>query len=413
MRGLGSFHLLFRADNLAGVLAQTGTGRDEVTNDYVLLQAQQLVGLATDGGFAQHLGRLLETRGRDERLRAQRGLRDALQRGARNRRLRVAHLHEGEVAAFQAAVLVAEATGRHNLTGLHVARITGFGHHFHVDNHVVLGHEDDFINHLVFEERRVTGIQNHHFLHHLANNHLDVLIVDFHTLQAVHFLNLVHEVLLHGTGALNAQDVGRRDGTIRQRHAGADKVVVLHQNVLRQRHHVLLLDPVFRLDVDFPVTAFHGAVGYYAVDFRYHGGVRRVPGFEKLRYPRQTTGDVAGFAHRARNLGEDVTSRDFLVVLHVQVRAHRDAVGLLAFGIALFAGADDDGRVLVLGLRLDDYLLAVTGLFVRFLTERDALRDGIELHGTIKLGQNNGVVRVPVVQLRAFFHFLAFLHEHE
>jgi D-arabinose 1-dehydrogenase-like Zn-dependent alcohol dehydrogenase len=26
-----------------------------VTDDYVLLQAQQLVGLATDGGFAQHL----------------------------------------------------------------------------------------------------------------------------------------------------------------------------------------------------------------------------------------------------------------------------------------------------------------------------------------------------------------------
>ena len=384
-----------------------------MTNDYVLLQAQQLVGLATDGSFAQHLGRLLETRGRDERLRTQRGLRDALQRGARNRRLRVTHLHEGKVAAFQAAVLVAEATGRHNLAGLQVGRITGFGHDFHVDNHVVLGHEDDFINHLVFEERRVTGIQNHDFLHHLANDHLDVLVVDFHALQAVHFLNLVHEVLLHGAGALNAQDVRRRDGTIRQRHAGADKVVVLHQNVLRQRHHVLLLDTVFRLDVDFPVTTFHGAVGYHAVDFRYHGGVRRVPGFEQLRHPWQTTGDIAGFAHGPRNLGQDVTSLDFVVVLDADVRAHRNAIRLLAFSIAFFAGANDDGRVLVFGFRLDDYLFAVTGLFVRFLTIRNAFGDGVVLNSTIKLGQNNGVVGVPVVQFGAFFHFLAFFHEHE
>ena len=45
--------------------------------------------------------------------------------------------------------------------------------------------------------------------HHLANDHLDVLVVDAHTLEAVDLLNLVDEELRQGLLAEDLQDVVR------------------------------------------------------------------------------------------------------------------------------------------------------------------------------------------------------------
>src|SRR4029453_8275996 len=55
---------------------QPGGGRDQLPDDHVLLQAQQAVDLALDRGVGQHLRRLLEGGGREERLRRERRLRD-------------------------------------------------------------------------------------------------------------------------------------------------------------------------------------------------------------------------------------------------------------------------------------------------------------------------------------------------
>ncbi len=48
-----------------------------------------------------------------------------------------------------------------------------------------------------FEELRVARIDDAHLLHHLADDDLDVLVVDLHALDAVDFLDFVHQVLLH------------------------------------------------------------------------------------------------------------------------------------------------------------------------------------------------------------------------
>ena len=43
--------------------------------------------------------------------------------------------------------------------------------------------------------------------HHLTYDNLDVLVVDFYTLQAVYLLNLLNQVVLNGDTALDGQDV--------------------------------------------------------------------------------------------------------------------------------------------------------------------------------------------------------------
>ena len=48
---------------------------------------------------------------------------------------------------------------------------------------------------LAGQERRVARIEDLHLLQHLANDHLDVLVVDLHALQPVDVLDLVHQVV--------------------------------------------------------------------------------------------------------------------------------------------------------------------------------------------------------------------------
>src|SRR5207237_2967885 len=66
---------------------QAGARRDELADNDVLLEAEQLVDLAGDRRFGEHLGRFLERRGGQEGLGVQRCLGHAEQYGQRCRRL--------------------------------------------------------------------------------------------------------------------------------------------------------------------------------------------------------------------------------------------------------------------------------------------------------------------------------------
>ena len=55
---------------------EAGAGRDEVAEDDVLLEADQVIDLAGQGGLGEDLGGLLEAGGRDEAIRLHRRLGD-------------------------------------------------------------------------------------------------------------------------------------------------------------------------------------------------------------------------------------------------------------------------------------------------------------------------------------------------
>ena len=76
---------------------------------------------------------------------------------------------------------------------------------------------------------------------HLPHDDLDVLVVDGHTLRAVHLLDLVHQVPLHGLAALDAQDLLRVLGALGELVARRDRLAVLDPDPRRGRHAVLAL----------------------------------------------------------------------------------------------------------------------------------------------------------------------------
>src|SRR5437763_964300 len=143
-------------------------GRDEVTDDDVLLEPKQLVARAADSSVGQNSRRLLEARRRDERLRRQTGLRDSEKEGLRDCR----------------DLLF--------LLGL-VVRIP----------------EGLLVDVLALEEFGFAALEHAHLLQHLPDDHANVLVVDLHTLQAVNLLHFVEQILLHCARPLDAKNVVR------------------------------------------------------------------------------------------------------------------------------------------------------------------------------------------------------------
>ena len=66
------------------------------------------------------------------------------------------------------------------------------------------------------------------FLQHLMHNHLDVLIVDIHTLQTVYTLYLAEHVILNGADTFDLQNIMRVDASFCQLVAGLQHLAVLH-----------------------------------------------------------------------------------------------------------------------------------------------------------------------------------------
>ena len=73
----------------------------------------------------------------------------------------------------------------------------------------VLALEDVLLDLLVDEEVRVAHVLDAHAAEHLANDDLDVLVVDGDALQAVNLLDLVDEIRRQLLLALHAEDVVR------------------------------------------------------------------------------------------------------------------------------------------------------------------------------------------------------------
>ena len=92
---------------------------------------------------------------------------------------------------------------------------------------------------VALEQAGVAGLEDLDLLQHLANDHLDVLVVDRHALQPVDLLDLVDQEVGQRLDALDAQDVVRIRVAVDQVLALADDVAVVDGDVLALRDQEL------------------------------------------------------------------------------------------------------------------------------------------------------------------------------
>src|SRR5215218_2886156 len=234
----------------AAVAHHAGPGRDQLADDDVLLEADQRVALALDGRLGQHPCGLLEGGRRQPRLGGQRRLGDAEQLGTAVGR-RVARLQRLPVGPLERGPL----------------------------------------DQLAGEQLGVAALEHGHPLEHLADDQLDVLVVDGHTLAGVDLLDLLDQVPLGGPDAEHPQHLLGVGDAVDDRLADLDLLAVLdpepgppgddgHPLLALVRGHG---DLHALLDVLDPDPAGELGDGGHAL-----GGA----GLEQLLHPRQAVGDV-------------------------------------------------------------------------------------------------------------------------
>src|SRR2546425_3661431 len=242
-----------------------GAGRDQPAHDHVLLQPSQVIDPPRDGRLGQHARRLLEGGGRDERVGRQRGLGDPEQQ---------------------------RPAGR-GLPGL-------------AEDPLILGLEAELVHLLVHDELGVAHLLHLHPAHHLADDRLDVLVVDVDALQPVDLLDLVHQVLLQILLPLDAQDVVRVARSVDEGIARAHPLALLDVDVHALGDFVLAgLAGLRVLDDDLALALDDLAVAHDAVDFGDDGRLLRAARLEQLDDARQTAGDILGLRGLAGNLRQD------------------------------------------------------------------------------------------------------------
>src|SRR5215211_3137391 len=379
---------LFKDERIAldGNLAQlvhlcAGAGRDQPADDDILLETVERIRLAVDGGFGEHARGLLEGGRRDERAGLQRRLGDAEQ----NR------VGDGRLLAFR-------------------------------DHRGVDLIELDLVELLALDQVGLTRLVDLHLLQHLADDHLDVLVVDVDALQPVDLLALVDQIGGEILDALDRKDVVRRGVALDDEVALLDDVAILQMDVLALRDQVLLrlLVAVVGLDGDAPLVLVVAAEAHRA---RYLGddrGFLGPPCLEQLRHPRQAAGDVARLGALGRDTRDDVARLDVGPGIDRDDRIDGELVARLAAAAELrhlaVLALDHDCRTQVLaaagGAPVDDHALGDAGGFIQRLQHRLILDQILEGDRTLDLGQHRAGVGIPLGDALATLDLVAIVDAH-
>ena len=332
-----------------------------------------MVDLAVRRRLGQHPRRLLERGRRDERTRLQAGLGDTLKH----------RLADGPLSAV----------GRRLVIGL--------GELLAVDL-------------LADQIGRVAGVGDLNLLQHLADDHLDVLIVDLDPLEPVDALDLAGQIIGQRLDAQDLQDVVRHRVAVHQVFADPDVVALLDRDVLALGDQVfpglgvLVVGPhddpalvlVILAELDLALDL---------ADDRVVFGLARL---EQLRDPRQAARDVARLGGLARDAGEHVAGPDMGAVVDRENGVHRHEVtGFHAVGerddFALLV-AQRDPRLDVAAARLllpvDHDPVRDAGGLVQHLAHGDAF-DQIDVVGdALLLGDDRDGIGIPIGQLLPLGH---------
>src|SRR5882672_10740198 len=255
---------------------KTGARRNQPTDDDVFLQAAQVVLEAAHRGFGQHARGLLEGSRRDERLGGQRSLRDAEQHGLQARRL------------------LATARGP-----------------------IVDRHRPRAIELFAAQQRGITDAQDLGLAQHLADDHLDVLVIDLHALQPVNVLDLAHQVVGERLDALQAQDVVRIGLTIGDDLAALDLLALEHVELPPFRNQLFVLLAMLIRDHEAPLALGLLAEADRTGLLRQNRRILGLARLEQVRHAGQTAGDVAGLGRFLRDARDDVADRDLGAVRQV------------------------------------------------------------------------------------------------
>ena len=248
-----------------------------------------------------------------------------------------------------------------------------------------------------------------------------MLVVNLHTLQAVHFLHFLHDVARQRLDALQTQDIVRIDRAVDDHFATVHHLTVVDQHMLVLRNQGFAGAAVQISDDQALLALGVLAERHGAGDFRQHAGILGRTGFEQLGHTRQTPSNIAGLGRFLRDTGQHFTHAHFLTVLHrdngadLEGDVHRRiGTGQLDFQ-AVFV-EQFHLRTQHLGggagatFRVNHHQGGQTGHIVNLLGHGHAFFDVLEFHAAAVFGNDRTGVRIPGSQHLASLQGHTVLH---
>src|SRR5690606_17320395 len=269
---------LLTATLALAVIRQTGSGRNQSTNDDVFLQAAQIIALTGHRAFGQYAGGFLEGGSGNKAFRRQRRLGDSEQYAV--------------IARRELLFLLGFFVFLENLGVLHL---------------------------IAFDQGGVTRFNDLNLPQHLTYDDFDVLVVDHNALQTVNVLDFVNDVLSQLAHTQQTQNVVRVGRSIGNHLAFLDLLAFEHVHLapFRNQHLIRISVVARRNDQTFFAFSFlteaHGAG-----DFRQDGRFFRLTSFEQVGNPRQTTGNIPSLGAFLGNPRDDVTDVDPVALTQAQ-----------------------------------------------------------------------------------------------
>src|SRR6185437_2526720 len=351
-------------------------GRDEPADDDVLLEAAQVVLETANRRLREDAGGLLERGRGDERLRRERRLGDAEQHRLQS---------GGLLAVLLRAIVDVERAGPVEL--------------------------------LTAQERRLARSLHLGLAQHLTDDHLDVLVVDLHTLQAIDVLDLAHEIVRQRLDALQTQDVVRVRLAVGDHFTTLDGLTLEDVELAPLRNQLLVLLAVIAGDDQTPLALGLLTEADGTRLLREDGRILGLARLEQIRHARQTARDVAGLRRLLRDAGDDVAHRYPRAVLegHKSARGQRIHRRNLRVGEGHFLTlvVDQlDGRPQVLAatlLGVEHHGAGEPRDLVHLRRDGEAVDEVLELHQACDLGHHRVGVRIPGRHDLACRHVIAFL----
>src|SRR5207248_2284791 len=271
-----------------------------------------------------------------------------------------------------------------------------------LDYTLVLFLELKLVDLIAPEQRRIAGIGDLHLAQHLAHDDLDMFVINLDTLQSINFLHFVDQVLLQILRPAHFQNFVRYYWTLGHLLAFLHEIAFEHDDVFRERDQMLFFRfGLWVLQNKPPFSADRATHLDNAVDLRDLRGILRPARLEQFRHPRQTTGDIFRLRYFARSFREQGAGPNLLALLHDDVRARRNRVTGEDF---LLLAHNDNLRMQIL-LVFDDDRAHQARRFVDIALNGYARDHIAELNFAAFISKNRNVVRIPLHEGLAFFHF--------
>src|SRR6266446_3550513 len=334
-----------------------------MSHDHVLLESTQKINLAERSGFREHSGCILERSRRDETICLQRCFRDTKK-------------HWNRFCRF--TTLLGDST--------------------------IFFVEFQSINLITPEQLGITRFGNFHLPQHLANDDLDVLIVDLNTLEAVNLLHLIDQMFLQVLWSADIKDFMRYNWTFGQLRTLLHKVPLEDDDVFIERDKVLFFLAAGCVAQDKPPFSANSTAKLdQTIDLRNFGRIFRTTSLEEFGNPWQTAGNILGLCDLSRRLSQQRTGRNFVPVLNHDVCTGRNCVTRdFLFGFI----QDDDLRVQIF-LVLNNNRAHDAGGFVDLPLNGNTRNHVAKFDSTGFLCQDRNIVRIPLDKRLSLLHLTA------